>query len=93
MAKLPYSLQFDNNSLFRAAPEMISMMKRNNCGNALNIARKCRDILGGKFYKSQILSLLKHIVLKWCVKLAVGAYLLCLIILQIAKQSVNVDKL
>jgi len=30
-----------------AAPEMISMMKRNNCGNALNIARKCRDILGG----------------------------------------------
>ncbi|XP_063688291.1 glutaryl-CoA dehydrogenase, mitochondrial-like [Bolinopsis microptera] len=30
-----------------AAPEMISMMKRNNCGNALDIARKCRDILGG----------------------------------------------
>ena len=29
------------------ATEMISMMKRNNCGKALNIARECRDILGG----------------------------------------------
>lgn len=29
------------------APEMISMMKRNNCGKALQIARECRDILGG----------------------------------------------
>jgi glutaryl-CoA dehydrogenase len=30
-----------------AAPEMISMMKRNACGKALDIARGCRDILGG----------------------------------------------
>lgn len=29
------------------APEMISMMKRNNCGKALDIARICRDMLGG----------------------------------------------
>lgn len=29
------------------APEMISMMKRNNCGKALQIARECRDIFGG----------------------------------------------
>ena len=28
-------------------PEMISMMKRNNVGKALQIARECRDILGG----------------------------------------------
>ena len=28
-------------------PEMISMMKRNNCGKALNIAREARDMLGG----------------------------------------------
>jgi len=28
-------------------PEMISMMKRNNCAKALQIARECRDILGG----------------------------------------------
>lgn len=31
----------------RAAPESISMFKRNNCGKALEIARACRDMLGG----------------------------------------------
>ncbi len=31
----------------RAAPEAISMMKRNNCGKALEIARIARDMLGG----------------------------------------------
>ncbi len=31
----------------RAAPEMISMMKRNNCGEALDIARQARDMHGG----------------------------------------------
>jgi len=31
----------------KMVPEMISMMKRNNCGKALDIARQCRDMLGG----------------------------------------------
>ncbi|MGB0506041.1 MAG: acyl-CoA dehydrogenase [Pikeienuella sp.] len=31
----------------RAAPEMISLMKRNNCGKALDIARHSRDMHGG----------------------------------------------
>ena len=31
----------------KAAPEMISMMKRNNCGKALDIARASRDMHGG----------------------------------------------
>ena len=31
----------------QAAPEMISMLKRNNCGKALDIARQARDMLGG----------------------------------------------
>ncbi len=31
----------------QAAPEMISMMKRNNCGKALDIARMSRDMHGG----------------------------------------------
>jgi glutaryl-CoA dehydrogenase len=31
----------------RAAPEGISLMKRNNCGKALAIAREARDMLGG----------------------------------------------
>ncbi|WP_019673506.1 acyl-CoA dehydrogenase [Psychrobacter lutiphocae] len=30
-----------------AAPEMISLIKRNNCGKALNIARVARDMHGG----------------------------------------------
>ena len=30
-----------------AAPEMISLLKRNNCGKALDIARTARDMLGG----------------------------------------------
>lgn len=31
----------------QAAPEMISLMKRNNCGKALEIARHARDMHGG----------------------------------------------
>ena len=31
----------------RAVPQMISLIKRNSCGKALDIARKARDILGG----------------------------------------------
>jgi glutaryl-CoA dehydrogenase len=31
----------------RAAPEMISIVKRNNCGKALDIARQSRDMHGG----------------------------------------------
>jgi glutaryl-CoA dehydrogenase len=27
--------------------EAISLIKRNNCGKAINIARVCRDMLGG----------------------------------------------
>ena len=31
----------------KAAPEAISLLKRNNCGKALDIARTARDMLGG----------------------------------------------
>jgi glutaryl-CoA dehydrogenase len=31
----------------RVTPEMISLIKRNSCGKSLEIARQCRDILGG----------------------------------------------
>ena len=34
----------DNNE---SIPEMISLIKRNNCSKSLNIARDCRDMLGG----------------------------------------------
>lgn len=36
-----------NNLFFRAVPPMISLIKRNSCGKALDIARQCRDMLGG----------------------------------------------
>jgi glutaryl-CoA dehydrogenase len=29
------------------APEMISLIKRNSCNKAIEIARQCRDMLGG----------------------------------------------
>lgn len=29
------------------SPDMISLIKRNNAGKSLDIARQCRDILGG----------------------------------------------
>ena len=29
------------------APEMVSLMKRNNCGKAIDIARQARDMHGG----------------------------------------------
>lgn len=33
--------------IYRATPEMVSLVKRNSCGKALEIARNMRDILGG----------------------------------------------
>lgn len=32
---------------YRLCPEMVSLLKRNSCGKALEIARTCRDMLGG----------------------------------------------
>lgn len=32
--------------IFRLTPELVSLLKRNNAGNALRIAREARDILG-----------------------------------------------
>jgi len=37
----------------RFAPEMISLMKRNNCGKALDIARVARDMHGGNGISSE----------------------------------------
>ncbi|PIE14807.1 MAG: acyl-CoA dehydrogenase [Rhodobacterales bacterium] len=43
-AALQVGRLFDQN---RFAPEMVSMIKRNNCGKALDIARQARDMHGG----------------------------------------------
>ncbi|MFC7704921.1 acyl-CoA dehydrogenase [Plastorhodobacter daqingensis] len=44
-----------------AAPEMISLVKRNNCGKALDIARMARDMHGGNGI-SQEFQVMRHMV-------------------------------
>ncbi|MEP3233456.1 MAG: acyl-CoA dehydrogenase [Hyphomicrobiales bacterium] len=44
-----------------AAPEMISLMKRNNCGKALDVARMSRDMHGGNGI-SQEFQVIRHMV-------------------------------
>jgi len=45
----------------QAAPEMISIVKRNNCGKALEIARHARDMHGGNGI-SQDFNVMRHMV-------------------------------
>jgi glutaryl-CoA dehydrogenase len=45
----------------RAAPEMISLMKLNNCGKALDIARMSRDMHGGNGI-SEDFQIMRHMV-------------------------------
>ncbi|WP_304069925.1 acyl-CoA dehydrogenase [Maricaulis maris] len=44
-----------------AAPEMISIMKRNNCGKALDIARMARDMHGGNGISEEF-QVMRHMV-------------------------------
>jgi glutaryl-CoA dehydrogenase len=45
----------------KAAPEMISIVKRNNCGKALDIARQSRDMHGGNGI-SEDFQIMRHMV-------------------------------
>src|SRR5271163_3661024 len=45
----------------RAAPEMISLMKRNSCGKALDVARTARDMLGGNGISDEY-GVIRHMV-------------------------------
>lgn len=45
----------------RSAPEMISMVKRNNCGKALDIARLSRDMHGGNGISEEF-QVIRHMV-------------------------------
>ncbi len=45
----------------KAAPEMISMIKRNNCGKALDIARMSRDMHGGNGISGEF-QVMRHMV-------------------------------
>lgn len=43
------------------APEMISLIKRNSCGKSLEIARACRDMLGGNGIQDEY-HVMRHLV-------------------------------
>jgi glutaryl-CoA dehydrogenase len=45
----------------RAAPEMISLIKRNNCGKALDVARHARDMHGGNGI-SEDFQVIRHMI-------------------------------
>lgn len=45
----------------KAAPEMISLIKRNNCGKALDIARQSRDMHGGNGISEEF-QVIRHMV-------------------------------
>jgi len=45
----------------RAAPEMISLVKRNNCGKALEIARHARDMHGGNGISGEF-EVIRHMI-------------------------------
>jgi len=45
----------------RDAPEMTSMLKRNSCGKALEIARTARDMLGGNGISDEF-GVIRHVV-------------------------------
>ena len=45
----------------RAAPEMVSIVKRNNCGKALDIARMARDMHGGNGISEEF-QVIRHMV-------------------------------
>ncbi len=45
----------------RAAPEMISIIKRNNCGKALDIARMARDMHGGNGISAEF-NVIRHMM-------------------------------
>ena len=44
-----------------AAPEMVSLLKRNNCGKALDIARVARDMLGGNGISDEF-GIIRHVL-------------------------------
>lgn len=55
------------------APEMISLIKRNNCGKALNIARLSRDMHGGNGISDEF-PVMRHMVNLETVNTYEGAY-------------------
>lgn len=58
----------------RHTPEMISMLKRNNAGKALEIARNARDMLGGNGIHDEY-HIIRHLVNLESVNTYEGSYM------------------
>ena len=61
-AIVPFALSQTSEKLrFPEAPEMISLVKRNNCGKALDIARVARDMHGGNGVSDEF-QIIRHVM-------------------------------
>ncbi|GEO80625.1 acyl-CoA dehydrogenase [Pararhodospirillum oryzae] len=72
----------------RAAPEMISLIKRNSCGKALDIARAARDMLGGNGI-SDAFPVIRHMLNLEAVNTYEGTYDIHTLILGRAMTGLN----
>lgn len=59
---------------FRLTPELVSLLKRNNAGKALDIARSARDILGGNGISDEY-HIIRHVMNLEAVNTYEGIYL------------------
>ncbi len=57
----------------QVAPEMISIVKRNNCDKALTIAREMRDVLGGNGISDEY-GIIRHVLNLEAVKTYEGTH-------------------
>lgn len=60
----------------QVAPEMISLVKRNSCGKALEIARAARDMLGGNGISDEY-HIIRHVMNLEAVNTYEGRYYRC----------------
>jgi glutaryl-CoA dehydrogenase len=72
----------------RMAPEMVSLVKRNNCGKALDIARTARDMHGGNGI-SQEYHVMRHLMNLETVNTYEGAHDVHALILGRAQTGLN----
>ena len=59
-------------------PEMISILKRNNCGKSLAIAREGRDMLGGNGISDEY-HVIRHVMNLEAVNTYEGEHCFCLL--------------
>ena len=64
--------------MYRALPEMISLIKRNSCGKSLEAARLARDMLGGNGISDEY-HVIRHLMNLEAVNTYEGVYSMCVL--------------